>query len=73
MLVFRRFGRSSTLLADGRLVLIGGEHEDSYDSDFCIYNDVVVRHPDGRLEVFGYPKEVFPRQTFTRQRWSVSA
>lgn len=61
---FDRFGRSSTLLADGRLVLIGGEHEDSYDSDFCIYNDVVVRHPDGRLEVFGYPKEVFPPTDF---------
>jgi hypothetical protein len=61
---FDRFGRSSTSLADGRVVLIGGEHEDSYDPDFCIYNDVVVRHPDGRLEIFGYPKEVFPPTDF---------
>jgi hypothetical protein len=57
---FQRFGQSSTLLPDGRIVLIGGEHEDSYDPDFYIYNDVVVRYPGGRLEIFGYPKEAFP-------------
>jgi hypothetical protein len=61
---FRRFGQSSTQMPDGRIVLIGGEHEDSYDPDFCIYNDVVVRHPDGRLEIFGYPKDVFPPTDF---------
>jgi hypothetical protein len=57
---FQRFGQSSTSLPDGRVVLIGGEHEDSYDPDFYIYNDTVVRHPDGRLEIFGYPKRVLP-------------
>ncbi len=57
---FRRFGKSTTLLPDGRQVLIGGEHEDYYDPDFFIYNDVVVRHPDGEIEIFGYPREVFP-------------
>ncbi|CAM6089491.1 unnamed protein product [Calypogeia fissa] len=39
---FRRLGRTGTTLPDGRHVLIGGEHEDFYDPDFCIYNDVVV-------------------------------
>jgi hypothetical protein len=29
-------------LPDGRLIRIGGEHEDYYDPDFQIYNDVVV-------------------------------
>jgi hypothetical protein len=61
---FRRFGRSATLLADRRTVLIAGEHEDFYDPDFYIYNDVVVRHPDGRIEIFGYPREIFPPTDF---------
>ena len=61
---FARFGRSATALADGRQVLIGGEHEDFYDADFYIYNDVVVRHPDGRVDIFGYPRDVFPPTDF---------
>ncbi|WAS94572.1 hypothetical protein [Nannocystis punicea] len=61
---FDRFGRSTTALPDGRTLLIGGEHEDYYDPDFFIYNDVVVRHPDGRVEIFGYPREVFPPTDF---------
>ncbi len=61
---FKRFGQTSTLLPDGRRVLIGGEHEDHYDADFCIYNDVVVLHPDGRMDIFGYPKDVFPPTDF---------
>ena len=56
---FDRFGQSSTPLPDGRIVMIGGEHEDYYDPDFYIYNDVVVMHLDGRLELFGYPKDIF--------------
>lgn len=39
---FARFGATQTYLKDGRLICIGGEHEDSYDPDFQIYNDVVV-------------------------------
>jgi hypothetical protein len=31
---FSRFGQSKTVLPDGRVVLIGGEHEDWYDPDF---------------------------------------
>lgn len=61
---FERFGQSSTTLPDGRVVLIGGEHEDHYDPDFFIYNDVVVRHPDGALDIFGYPHAVFPPTDF---------
>jgi hypothetical protein len=57
---FERFGQSSTKLPDGRVVLIAGEHEDAYDPDFYIYNDVVVRLPDGSLDIFGYPRGTFP-------------
>jgi hypothetical protein len=61
---FDRFGQSSTQLPDGRTVLISGEHEDSYDPDFDIYNDVVIVHPDGKIDIFGYPREVFPPTDF---------
>src|SRR5258708_2223735 len=49
---FDRFGQSSTNLPDGRTILIAGEHEDYYDPDFYIYNDVVVLHPSGRIDIF---------------------
>ena len=61
---FDRFGQSSKQLTDGRIVLIAGEHEDHYDPDFYIYNDVVVLHPDGKIDVFGYPRESFPPTDF---------
>lgn len=61
---FDRFGQSTTELPDGRTVLVGGEHEDHYDPDFAIYNDVVVRHGGGRLEIFGYPVGDFPPTDF---------
>lgn len=61
---FDRFGQSATLLPDGRVVYIAGEHEDSYDPDFCIYNDVTVVHPDGQIQIFGYPYEVFEPTDF---------
>ena len=61
---FDRFGQSSTLLKDGSVVLIAGEHEDHYDPDFYIYNDVVVQHSDGKVDIFGYPKEIFPPTDF---------
>jgi hypothetical protein len=59
-----RFGQSSTTLADGRVVLIAGEHEDYYDSDFFIYNDITIRHPDGRIEILGFPEKNFPPTDF---------
>ena len=37
---FDRYGMSVTHLEDGRIILIGGEHEDYYDPYFFIYNDV---------------------------------
>lgn len=61
---FDRYGQSSTNLPDGSVVFIGGEHEDYYDPDFFIYNDVVVRSPDGQLRIFGYPKTDFPPTDF---------
>lgn len=61
---FDRFGQSSNQLPDGRVVFIAGEHEDSYDPDFYIYNDVVVQHPDGGIDIFGYPRDVFPPTDF---------
>ena len=60
----QRFGQSLTFLDDGRIIQIAGEHEDHYDPDFYIYNDVFVHEPDGKISVFGYPKEVFPPTDF---------
>ena len=40
-----RFGQSRAVLPDGTVVWIAGEHEDSYDPDFMIYNDVLVIRP----------------------------
>jgi ankyrin repeat protein len=61
---FRRFGQSITELPDGRLIEIAGEHEDHYDPDFCIYNDVVVHHGDGTFDIYGYPEDVFQPTDF---------
>jgi ankyrin repeat protein len=60
----KRYGQTTTELADGRVVQIGGEHEDFYDADFCIYNDVFVHVAGGEVEIFGYPEEVFPPTDF---------
>jgi ankyrin repeat protein len=57
---FNRFGISFSELPDGRFVQIGGEHEDFYDPDFCIYNDVIVHDRSGKFQIMGYPKDVFP-------------
>lgn len=61
---FDRFGRTATRLADGRLVLIAGEHEDHYDPDFCIYNDVTVIGPDASITHYTYPAQDFPPTDF---------
>ncbi|WP_432719368.1 hypothetical protein R0381_000494 [Jeongeupia wiesaeckerbachi] len=60
MWCFQRFGKSETGLPDGRVVHIGGEHEDYYDPDFYIYNDVTVVGPSGHIAIHGYPVSVFP-------------
>lgn len=59
-----RFGQSISILKDGRKFYIGGEYEDAYDPDFCIYNDVVIVHPDGQFEVLIYPENIFPPTDF---------
>lgn len=61
---FSRFGQSTTVLEDGSTVFIGGEHEDFYDPDFFIYNDVIVRRADGSVEIYGYPTSIFPPTDF---------
>jgi hypothetical protein len=57
---FDRFGSTIARLGDGRLVQVGGEHEDYYDPDFYIYNDVVIHDGRGGVEIYGYPRDVFP-------------
>ncbi len=59
-----RFGASLTELPDGRFVQIGGEHEDFYDPDFCIYNDVIVFDGKGNFQIYGYSRETFPPTDF---------
>lgn len=61
---FERYGATRTELPNGRIIRIGGEHEDSYDPDFYIYNDVVVFQPDGEIEIYSYPGEIFPPTDF---------
>lgn len=61
---FNRFGRSTTVLADGRIIDIGGEHEDWYDPDFCIYNDVTVFDGQGGIAIYSYPPTDFPPTDF---------
>ncbi|MEM0945778.1 MAG: hypothetical protein AAGK37_00100 [Pseudomonadota bacterium] len=61
---FARFGRSATRLPDGSWLLIAGEHEDHYDPDFAIYADATVISPDGKVQHFIYPDEVFPPTDF---------
>ena len=62
---FQRFGKSINELPDGRIIEIGGEHEDHYDPDFCIYNDVGVHHGDGTSTSSAI------RETSSRQRTSI--
>jgi len=61
---FARFGMSSTTMPDGREIYIAGEHEDFYDPDFYIYNDVIVIHPNLAIDIYGYPQQVFAPTDF---------
>lgn len=61
---YTRYGKSITTLPNGRIVEIGGEHEDFYDRDFYIYNDVFVHHGDSNFDIYCYPAEVFPPTDF---------
>ena len=51
-------GQPSVTLPDGREVYIAGEHEDHYDPDFYIYNDVVVMDGD-QCDILGYATDIF--------------
>ena len=55
-------------LPDGRALMIGGEVADDGDeyADPWVYNDVVVRHPDGAIDILTYRRELFPQV-----RWEV--
>ena len=64
MWCFDRFGKSETSLGDGRVLHIAGEHEDHYDPDFHIYNDVTVVDADGGVAIFGYPQADFAPTDF---------
>ncbi len=59
-----RMGQSKTSLTDGRIIWIAGEHEDFYDPDFYIYNDVIVEQVDGSLKILGYSVEEFSPTDF---------
>jgi hypothetical protein len=61
---FERFGQTKTVLADGTTVHIAGEHEDHYDPDFFIYNDVVVTMPKGEITIYGYSLTDFAATDF---------
>jgi len=71
---FNRFGMTRTAMPDGRIICIAGEHEDHYDPDFCIYNDVIALTPEtgsdevtensGNVEIYSYPESVFPPTDF---------
>ncbi len=59
-----RYGMSFTALPDGRFIQIGGEHEDFYDPDFCIYNEIFIHDGKGGFEILGYPEDIFPPTDF---------
>jgi hypothetical protein len=61
---FSRYGQSETLLLDGSTVFVGGEHEDFYDEDFYIYNDIIVKSLEGHTSIYVYPCDVFEPTDF---------
>ncbi|MEJ2693889.1 MAG: ankyrin repeat domain-containing protein [Candidatus Thiodiazotropha sp.] len=61
---YERFGKSITSIGNGEFIEIAGEHEDSYDQDFCIYNEVFHHKGNGKLAIYQYPKDDFPPTDF---------
>lgn len=61
---YDRFGVSSTIMPDGSVVHIGGGHEDFYDPDFCIFNDVLKVDYNGKMELYFYSETAFPPTDF---------
>ena len=60
----QRYGRTFHFLEDGTMLQIGGEHEDFSDPDFHIYNDVINLSPKGEVQLYLYPKDIFPPTDF---------
>lgn len=60
---FNRLGRTLTRV-DNKEIYIAGEHEDGYDPDFNIYNDVVVVDENDNIDIYTYPENVFPPTDF---------
>jgi len=52
------------LVDAGRTIRIAGEHEDHYDPDFFIYNDVHVDDGAGGVEIYGYGYDAFEPTDF---------
>lgn len=61
---YERFGKSITAIGQGEFVEIAGEHEDYYDPDFCIYNEVFHHKGNGDFTIYQYPKDIFPPTDF---------
>ncbi len=64
-----REGALKMALPDGRRLLIGGEVPDYGDecADPWVYNDVIVTHPDGAIEILIYPRTIFPHLDLSRR------
>ena len=54
------------------MICIGGEHEDYYDPDFCIYNDDDVLDLDGSIEIYSIRKTTSRPRTSTPRPSSAS-
>jgi hypothetical protein len=54
-----RFGMSRTTF-DHKIIYIAGEHEDYYDPNFYIYNDVIVIDANHDVRIYSYPVTAFP-------------
>ena len=61
---FDRIGQTVSLYLGIYRIHIGGEHDDWYDPDFLIYNDVIVEGPSDEVSIYGYPRDVFPPTDF---------
>lgn len=59
-----RRGQSTTWLASGRVIQIGGTFGHEYSTDYCVYNDVIVHEAGKPARVFLYPCDVFPPTDF---------
>lgn len=61
---YERFGKSITAIGGGEFIEIAGEHEDSYDPDFSIYNEVFHHKGNGEFIIYQYPEDIFTPTDF---------